>query len=865
MRAVKAAKATGLALLAWAAVPAQTLVDTEELPAVQKSFESAARSDRLRCQMFPLRPVLDYSLRFHTGYRVEFPLRQVVGSGHSLSVFLRVTPDAGGSVYLSKSGALAEVPDTKLVGELTGDFIVGEGAYTVEALLQDDSRRACSAKWRIQARRTGAERDLAATTPPAAVLEDSPPLAKTAAPNAANIQRLTILLHAAPRFPRAAKLEPATVRMLADSLASVVRQLPARRVRLVVFSLDQQAVLLRKDDFRLADLEQVTGILDGLQLASVDYKTLQNRQNSDVLTSLVNQELHDPEPASAVIFLGPRTATQFDPSLQRDLVRAPATQWFYLQYRRMPRIPMQLLGSDDLSPAGMGRRSTPQSDGRLATPAPMRQAPDAIEELVRHLKQEVILIHDPAELAGAIRHMASQIPASTAPEAAAPPVKQPERQPAAAQPITPPANVEATPPPAQTEGEEDPVEALMQLRDTVFEHARRVPNHMCVETIQRDRYMPPAPLIKPSCATMMDALGQRKGSLRLDSTDWLRLDVGLADGGEIFSWAGAPRFDEREIDELVPQGAIGTGAFATLLLAVFDTPDPHFRFEGAIADAGRRVLEYSFAVSYDESHYRVRTRRGQWVITGYSGKLLVDARTFELVRLIVRTEELPAETALCAVENTMTYSMVSLSGFDYLLPKTTRQIFLDRDGGEGENDTAFADCREYRGESTISFGKTAAPAGTLPAGGDASAPFPAGLPVTIDLAATFPFAGTAAGDAIEGSLAKPILDAKSQTVLAPVGAKVRGRIMRLELRHSAQPEFVVVLRWETVSVEGRNLPLSLKPKRYISDLRGLNPLRQRVEIELPLPEEERFAAYHLPAQRTGLQPGFRTEWVTDKP
>ena len=40
------------------------------------------------------------------------------------------------------------------------------------------------------------------------------------------------------------------------------------------------------------------------------------------------------------------------------------------------------------------------------------------------------------------------------------------------------------------------------------------------------------------------------------------LDVALSETSEIYSWAGAPRFEEGDIDELIPDGAIGTGPFA---------------------------------------------------------------------------------------------------------------------------------------------------------------------------------------------------------------------------------------------------------------------------------------------------------------
>jgi hypothetical protein len=61
--------------------------------------------------------------------------------------------------------------------------------------------------------------------------------------------------------------------------------------------------------------------------------------------------------------------------------------------------------------------------------------------------------------------------------------------------------------------------------------------------------------------------------LRLSTTDRLRLDVLLATNRELYSWADAKKFEEGEIDELVTQGAFGTGPFASMLLSVLEGSD----------------------------------------------------------------------------------------------------------------------------------------------------------------------------------------------------------------------------------------------------------------------------------------------------
>jgi hypothetical protein len=421
---------------------------------------------------------------------------------------------------------------------------------------------------------------------------------------------------------------------------------------------------------------------------------------------------------------------------------------------------------------------------------------------------------------------------------------------------------------ADSSGNEDPVDVLMRLRDQVLEHGERIPNYTCVESMQRDRYEPVAGRAPKSCDTLLARRkqGDFQGRLKLSSTDWLRLDVAYASGSEIYSWAGASRFEEGELEDLVPEGATGTGPFATMLLAIFEPRFPKYVFEGETAADGRRVFEYSFVVPQDQSHYRVKAHK-EWIVTGYTGSLLLDAKTAELVRLAVRTEELPEATNTCEVDTSLEYGIVQLGGGDYLLPNVARQRFIGREGSEAENTMSFAACREYQAESKVAFrvgapmdsGQPNIPAATLG--------LPAGLPVSVELITEVRFGRAAAGDAIKGRLLRPIRNQRQETVV-PEGAAVRGRLMRVETGYARGIEHTVALRWDAVEVGGAMEPLSLLPNRRPADLRtgARNGLRSRgMEIELPLPGEGRYGVFHLPGGRDVLESGFKTEWYTAKP
>jgi hypothetical protein len=838
---------------AWAAGPAQSLLDPPGLAAARIAFDSAKNAPRLRCEVHPVRPALTYHLQLQAGYVVDVPSKQFAGSGHSLNVLLRVTPEGHESVYLGMSGPVTYTPVDKVNAEVKGSFVVGEGAYAAEALVKDDAGRACYSQWGFQARLAGSERELKVTTPAATVREVDAP-ASSVEPGAPRIPRLTILVDAAAQTPRAAMLNPETIRTLSDSVSSLLTELPAQSVRLVVFNLDKQVVLFRKEPFLARDLPEMTRAFEQLQLAVVDYKTLQNRRRADVLSDLVVQELHSPAPAGAVILLGPRTRWQVDTALEALLPRSGVAPWFYLQYQ-MAWQANRVSGRGYVGqPPQMMRGQAPPADDLADATIPMvpMQPVDNIERLVHRLNGVTLAVRTPHELAGAVHRMSAEIHTVNGPAAVPPPAPAPV--PAAS---PPPANKVAAVP-------EDPVEVLARLRDRVVQHSRNVPNHTCVETVLRDRYEPSAGRANRSCDALLAARKQPGNRLRLDVTDWLRLDVGVAGAREIFSWAGAPKFEDADIDVLFPGGSFGTGPFAAMLLSLFQNGNPHFVLDGATSLDGRRVLQYSFRVPRDDSRYQVKSYQ-DWIVTAYTGALFVDPLTSDLVRFVVRTAELPPETEACEVDTTLDYGMVPINGFQYLLPTATRQRFIGRDGTEGENSVSFASCREFLGESTLTFGgrPTRSQASIVP---PPAAALPAGLPLAIEITSSFAFGQAAAGDRIEGRLVEALRESNTQKVLAPAGAKVTGRLTRVELKHSGSGEYIVALHWETLQAGGEAVPLNLKPDRHMEGVKAVARgvlLRQRgMEIDLPPPNEERDAIFHFPGQLAGVRPGLRSAWTT---
>ena len=822
-------------------------------------FEQAG-GPALRCDISPVQPALTFGFRFRTGYRVSLPSVQFTATEHRITIDVRVIPENSAPVFVTATQVLPNVASPKVEVVAGGTFEVGEGSYGISLMAVDDQDRSCRSSWHIQAHRTGSERDVAPTAAPGIVAEFSavdvePEDGKTVP----RTGRLTVLLHAAPLAPNRPKLNPGEIAVLTESVGSLVRQWPAKSVRLIAFNLDQHSIVLRSDDFRASQMNELQSKLEQMDFAAVDYRVLKaGGKPIDLLAGLIQQEVQEAQHSDAILVVGPEARSGLQDAAKSGAKVTNAVPIFYLQYlpsrASVPAIPRPTAGPiDAMADVRMHAESPgaglPQLPGIWNSPVG-----DHLQRLVGRFKGTTIPIRSPHDLAEAIHRIGSLGggPAVNSP-ALAP--ARPDASPAVQQTLEP--NEDA-----------DPVEVLARLRDRVLEHGLRIPNHTCVETVERSRFTATAQTPR-TCDALL--AGRRAGGshLRLDTSDRLRLDVALTTEREIYSWAGANKFEEGEIDELVTQGAMGTGPFAVYLLSVFIGRPPRFVFEGEASFEGRTLYEYSFDVVKEESHFRFRAHHRDWMITGYSGRLFVDPRTSDLVRLMVRTEELPPETETCELDTTLDYGKVQLSSGVFLLPSSTKQRFIGRRGDEAENVYTFSACRDFKAESRIAFGDHTRDGSSELSRSAVSSDWTTGLPVAIEVTDTIDSATAAAGDVIEGRLAGPIRDRNGVT-LAPSGAAVTGRLMRVEVRHPS-PQVSIALRWETVELNGHDVPLALSPNRTVkrdSDFQfgGLaanSTLKRRgAEFELPLPGEERYAIFHFPRAHYVVDRGLRTEWVT---
>jgi hypothetical protein len=94
-----------------------------------------------------------------------------------------------------------------------------------------------------------------------------------------------------------------------------------------------------------------------------------------------------------------------------------------------------------------------------------------------------------------------------------------------------------------------------------------------------------------------------------------------------------------------------------------------------------------------------------------------------------------------------------------------------------------------------------------------------------------------------------------------------GRLMRVETQWGPPAQVTFALRWETVEVDGTAIPIGLNPYRRVqvqpASRSGLQ--RRGVEIQLPLPGEDRYYLYEMTGKQAVLHSGSRSDWITVTP
>lgn len=301
----------------------------------------------LPCTVTPTKPVLGFDLRFHTGYEVNVPLKELAGTENTLTMIFRVTPDnhPDDPSYFSQRVAVPAIEeDEKGPAYLQGDFNVGEGKYHVDWLMRDRSERICSSHWDSEANLPAKDKQIALDIAPNAIqrsdtepFKQEPPVQREQADKPLNVK---IMMNFAPQDSASATLQPLDTNALVSILRSIAREPRIGKFSIVAYNMQEQRVIYRQDNASTIDFPAIGKSLASLNLGTVDLKRLaQKHGDTEFLSTLITSEVKDSrEQPDAVIFAGPKV--MLDNSLAPEMLKQLADikfPVFYMNYNLNPQ------------------------------------------------------------------------------------------------------------------------------------------------------------------------------------------------------------------------------------------------------------------------------------------------------------------------------------------------------------------------------------------------------------------------------------------------------------------------------------------------------------------------------------------------
>jgi hypothetical protein len=310
-------------------------------------FEAGEVRKDLACTVTPSKPALGFDLRFHAGYDVTLPLKDVAGSENSLNILFRVSaqnhPDR--LVYFTQHIRVPKLEeDAKGDAFLQGGFDLGEGNYHVDWLMRDRTERVCSFSWDSEATLSAKDRSINLAISPGEIqrtdreqFKEEPPVQRVSNEPPLNVK---VLVNFAPQDASSAALQPVDTSALVSILRSISREPRIGKFSIVAFNMQEERVVYRQEGADRIDFPALGEAINSLNLGTVDLKRLGEKHgDTDFLAGLVRREVgSNTSHPDALIFAGPKVMldSNVPPDALKDAgdVNFPV---FYMNYNLNPQ------------------------------------------------------------------------------------------------------------------------------------------------------------------------------------------------------------------------------------------------------------------------------------------------------------------------------------------------------------------------------------------------------------------------------------------------------------------------------------------------------------------------------------------------
>jgi len=311
-------------------------------------LEAGETRKDLPCTVTPSKPNIGFDLRFHTGYEVSIPLKELAGSDNMLNVLFRVTtkthPDQ--PVYFAQHIRVPSIDDeAKGDAYLQGSIDVGEGSYHIDWLMRDRAERVCSFYWDSEASVSAKDKPMTPAIAPGMILsadsgqfKEEPPVQRDAAETPLNVK---VLVNFAPQNSFSPALQPLDTSALVSILRSIFRDPRIGKFSIVAFNMQEQRVVYRQEGADRIDFPALGEALTKLNLGTVDVKKLGEKHgDTDFLADLVRREVasNSKNHPDALIFAGPKV--MLDSNVSQDALKEAGDvnfPVFYMNYNLYPQ------------------------------------------------------------------------------------------------------------------------------------------------------------------------------------------------------------------------------------------------------------------------------------------------------------------------------------------------------------------------------------------------------------------------------------------------------------------------------------------------------------------------------------------------
>ena len=245
-------------------------------------LEDGEQRKDLPCTVTPSKPTLGFDLKFHAGYQVTVPLKELAGTENVLNIVFRVAAArtiADEPVYFTQHLRVPPIEDdAKGDAYLQGAFDVGEGSYHIDWLMRDRSERVCSSSWDTEASLAPKDRPMNLAIAPGAIERDrgeefkeEPPVQRDSSEPPLNVK---VLVNFAPQNSLSAALQPLDTTALVSILRTLSRDPRIGKFSIVAFNMQEQKVIYRQDGVNRIDFPALGQALNTLNLGTVDLKRL---------------------------------------------------------------------------------------------------------------------------------------------------------------------------------------------------------------------------------------------------------------------------------------------------------------------------------------------------------------------------------------------------------------------------------------------------------------------------------------------------------------------------------------------------------------------------------------------------------------